>query len=118
LGEVPIGWRGWPVVFWFAVHLTPREEDKLLVFVAAELARKRRARGLKLNHPEAVALITSELLEGARDGRSLADLMSAGKHILQRDDVLEGVPEMIPEVQVEATFPDGTKLVTVHQPIP
>jgi|SRR6266852_9560157 urease subunit gamma len=100
------------------MHLTPREQEKLLVFVAAELARKRRARGVKLNHPEALALLASELLEGARDGRSVADLMSFGKTILGREDVMEGVPEMIPEVQIEATFPDGTKLVTVHQPIP
>jgi len=100
------------------MHLTPREQEKLLIFVAAEVARKRQARGLLLNHPEAVALITAELLEGARDGRSVADLMSDGRRILSRDDVMEGVPEMIPEVQVEATFPDGTKLVTVHQPIP
>ena len=100
------------------MHLTPREQEKLLIFVAAELARKRQSRGLKLNHPEAVAIITAELLEGARDGRSVADLMSYGRMILTRSDVMEGVPEMIPEVQVEATFPDGTKLVTVHQPIP
>ncbi len=100
------------------MHLTPREQEKLLVFVAAELARKRRARGLKLNHPEAVALLASELMEGARDGRSVSELMSYGKTILRRDEVMEGVPEMIPEIQVEATFPDGTKLVTVHQPIP
>ena len=100
------------------MHLTPREQEKLLIFVAAELARKRQGRGVLLNHPEAVALITAELLEGARDGRSVADLMSYGRQILKRDDVMEGVPEMIPEVQVEATFPDGTKLVTVHQPIP
>ncbi len=100
------------------MRLTPREEEKLLIFVAAELAQKRRARGLKLNHPEAIAIITAELMEGARDGRSVADLMSAGKHVLSRDDVMDGVPEMIHEVQVEATFPDGTKLVTVHEPIP
>jgi urease subunit gamma len=100
------------------MYLTPREQEKLLVFVAAELARKRRARGLRLNHPEAVAIIASELLEGARDGRTVAELMSFGKTILGRDDVMEGVPEMIPDIQVEATFPDGTKLVTVHQPIP
>jgi urease subunit gamma len=100
------------------MHLTPREQEKLLIFVAAELARKRQARGLRLNHPEAVAIITAELLEAARDGRGVADLMSYGRTILTRDDVMEGVPEMIPEVQVEATFPDGTKLVTVHQPIP
>ena len=100
------------------MHLTPREQEKLLIFVAAEVARKRQDRGVLLNHPEAVALITAELLEGARDGRTVADLMSFGRRILTRDDVMEGVPEMIPEVQVEATFPDGTKLVTVHQPIP
>jgi len=100
------------------MRLTPREQEKLLVFVAAEVARRRRARGLKLNYPEAVAVISAELMEGARDGRSVADLMSSGKHILSRDDVMEGVPEMIAEVQVEATFPDGTKLVTVHEPIP
>ena len=100
------------------MHLTPREIDKLLIFSAGELARKRRARGLKLNHPEAVALITSHLLELARDGKSLAEIMSAGRTVLTRQDVMEGVREMIPEVQVEATFPDGTKLITVHNPIP
>jgi urease subunit gamma len=100
------------------VNLSPHEQDKLLVSVAAMLARERRARGLRLNHPEAVALITSFVLEGARDGRSVSELMSAGRHVLGRDDVLEGVPELISEIQVEATFPDGTKLVTVHQPIP
>ena len=100
------------------MHLTPREQEKLLIFVAAELARKRQARGLQLNHPEAVAIITAELLEGARDGRSVADLMEAGAHVVTRGQVMEGVAEMIHEVQVEATFPDGTKLVTVHQPIP
>jgi urease subunit gamma len=99
------------------MHLTPREQDKLLVFTAAEVARRRRARGLKLNHPEAVALITAELLEGIRDGRTVSELMAAGLTILTRDDVMDGVPEMIAEVQVEGTFPDGTKLVTVHQPI-
>lgn len=99
------------------MHLSPQERDKLLIFVAAELAQKRRARGLKLNHPEAVALITSQLLEMARDGKSVAEIMSAGRSILTRSDVMEGVSEMIPEVQVEATFPDGTKLITVHQPI-
>ena len=99
------------------MHLTPREQEKLLLFTAGELARKRRARGLKLNHPEAVALIASELLEAARDGRSVAELMDAGTRILTRADVMEGVPEMIHDVQIEATFPDGTKLVTVHQPI-
>jgi urease subunit gamma len=99
------------------MHLTPQERDKLLIFVAAEVARARRARGVKLNYPEAVALITSHLLEGARDGKSVAELMSAGREVLKRDDVMEGVPEMIAEVQVEATFPDGTKLITVHHPI-
>jgi urease gamma subunit len=99
------------------MHLTPREQEKLLIFTAAELARRRRARGLKLNHPEALALITAEILEGIRDGRSVSELMAAGPGILRRDDVMEGVPEMIDEVQVEGTFPDGTKLVTVHRPI-
>src|ERR687886_1262023 len=100
------------------MRLTPREQEKLLIVVAGELARRRMRRGLKLNYPEAVALITAELLEWARDGRTVANLMSAGKHILRREDVMEGVPEMLSEVQVEATFPDGTKLVTVHEPIP
>lgn len=99
------------------MHLTPREIDKLLVFVAAEVARRRRARGLKLNYPEAMALITAEILEGARDGQSVAELMRYGKQILRRDEVMEGVPEMLREVQVEATFADGTKLVTVHEPL-
>jgi urease gamma subunit len=99
------------------MHLTPREQEKLLIFTAAELARRRRARGLKLNHPEALAIITAELLEGIRDGRTVSELMQGGLHILSRDDVMEGVPEMIDEVQVEGTFPDGTKLVTIHQPI-
>lgn len=99
------------------MHLTPREQEKLLVVVAGDLARRRRDRGLRLNHPEAVALITAELLEGARDGRTVAELMSWGSTILARADVMEGVPEMVHSVQVEATFPDGTKLVTVHQPI-
>jgi urease subunit gamma len=99
------------------MHLTPQERDKLLIFLAAQLAQARRARGLKLNHPEAVALITSQLLEMARDGKSVAEIMSLGRTVLTRNDVLEGVGEMIPEVQVEATFPDGTKLITVHQPI-
>jgi urease gamma subunit len=99
------------------MHLTPREQEKLLIFTAAEVARRRRARGLKLNHPEAVALITAETLEGIRDGRTVADLMEAGLAILRRDEVMEGVPEMIDEVQVEGTFPDGTKLVTIHRPI-
>jgi urease subunit gamma len=99
------------------MHLSPQERDKLLIHVAAGLARERRARGLKLNYPEAVALITSHLLELARDGKSVAEVMSAGREVLTRADVMEGVPEMVAEVQVEATFPDGTKLVTVHQPI-
>ena len=110
----PLSQSCWP----FSLHLTPREQEKLLIFVAADLARARRARGLKLNHPEAIAIISSELMEGARDGRTVAELMGFGKTILSRDDVMEGVPEMIPEVQIEATFPNGTKLVTVHQPIP
>lgn len=99
------------------MHLTPRESEKLLLFLAGELAQKRRARGLKLNYPEAIALISSELQEAARDGRSVADLMSFGATILSRNDVMEGIPEMIHEIQIEATFPDGTKLVTVHNPI-
>lgn len=99
------------------MHLTTREIDKLLIFSAGELARKRRARGLALNHPEAVALITSEILELIRDGRSVAEIMSVGRTILPRDAVMEGVPEMIAEIQVEGTFPDGTKLVTIHDPI-
>src|SRR3989441_5179232 len=99
------------------VHLTPREVDKLLIFSAGELARQRRARGLKLNHPEAVALITSEILELIRDGRSVAEITSIGSTILPVDAVMEGVGEMIGEIQVEGTFPDGTKLVTIHQPI-
>jgi urease subunit gamma len=99
------------------MDLTPREIDKLLVFTAALLAERRKARGLKLNYPEAVALITAAIMEGARDGRTVADLMGYGATILTRDDVMEGVPEMIPDIQVEATFPDGTKLVTVHNPI-
>jgi urease subunit gamma len=100
------------------MDLTPREKDKLLIFTAALLAERRRARGLKLNYPEAVALITAAIMEGARDGRSVAELMSSGTMILTRADVMDGVPEMIPEIQVEATFPDGSKLVTVHNPIP
>ena len=100
------------------MELSPREKDKLLIFTAALLAERRKARGVKLNYPEAVALISASIMEGARDGRSVAELMSYGATILSRDDVMEGVPEMIPEVQVEATFPDGTKLVTVHHPIP
>jgi urease subunit gamma len=100
------------------LELTPREKDKLLVFTAALLAERRLARGLRLNYPEATALIAAAILEGARDGRTVADLMSYGTTVLRRDQVMEGVPEMIPEIQVEATFPDGTKLVTVHNPIP
>ncbi len=99
------------------MHLSPREQEKLLIVVAADLARRRQARGLKLNHPESVAVITFEILEGIRDGKSVAELMSFGATILRRADVMEGVPEMIGEVQVEGTFPDGTKLVTVHHPI-
>src|SRR5579859_5512679 len=99
------------------MELTPRETDKLLIFTAALLAERRKARGLKLNYPEAVAFITAAILEGARDGRTVAELMSFGTTVLARDDVMEGVPEMIPDIQVEATFPDGTKLVTVHNPI-
>ncbi len=97
--------------------LTPREKDKLLIAMAAEVARKRLARGVKLNHPEAIALITDAVVEGARDGRSVADMMEAGAQVISRAQCMEGIPEMIPEVQVEATFPDGTKLVTVHNPI-
>ena len=100
------------------MELTPREKDKLLVFTAALLAERRLARGLKLNYPEAVALISAAIMEGARDGRTVADLMSPGATILTRAQVMDGVPELIPEIQVEATFPDGTKLVTVHNPIP
>ncbi len=100
------------------MELSPREKDKLLLFTAALLAERRKARGVKLNYPEAVAYISASILEGARDGRTVAELMSLGGKLLTRSDVMEGVPEMIPEVQVEATFPDGTKLVTVHHPIP
>jgi urease subunit gamma len=99
------------------MNLTPREKDKLLIAMAASVARRRLERGVKLNHPEAVALITDSVVEGARDGRSVADLMEAGAHVLTREQVMEGVAEMIHDVQVEATFPDGTKLVTVHEPI-
>jgi urease subunit gamma len=99
------------------MDLTPREKDKLLIFTAALLAERRKARGLKLNYPEAVAYVSAAIMEGARDGRTVAELMSAGKSILSRDEVMDGVAEMIPEIQVEATFLDGTKLVTVHQPI-
>ncbi|HEX3546993.1 MAG TPA: urease subunit gamma [Mycobacterium sp.] len=100
------------------MRLTPHEQERLLISYAAELARRRRARGLRLNHPEAVAVITDHLLEGARDGRTVAELMVSGHGVLSRDEVMEGVPEMLDDVQVEATFPDGTKLVTVHHPIP
>ena len=99
------------------MELTPREKDKLLIFTAGLLAERRRARGLKLNYPEAVAFISAAIMEGARDGRTVAELMSEGTKLLRRDEVMEGVPEMIPDIQVEATFPDGTKLVTVHNPI-
>jgi urease subunit gamma len=99
------------------MHLSPPERDKLLIYLAAVLARERRARGVKLNYPEAVAMITSHLLELARDGKSVAEIMSAGRSVLTRADVLDGVADMVSEVQVEATFPDGTKLITVHQPI-
>ena len=99
------------------MHQTPREQEKLLIYVAANLAKERKARGLKLNHPEAVAYMTAELLEGIRDGRLVSDLVSFGATLLSRKDVMPGVPEMIPQLQIEGTFPDGTKLVTVHQPI-
>ncbi len=99
------------------MKLTDREKDKLIIVVAADVARRRKERGLKLNHPEAVSLITYEILEGARDGKTVAELMEFGTKILTRDDVMDGVPEMIPDIQVEPTFPDGTKLVTVHSPI-
>jgi urease subunit gamma len=99
------------------MQLSPREKDKLLIAMAAEVARKRLARGVKLNHPEAIALITDAVVEGARDGRSVADMMEAGGHVVTRDQCMEGIAEMIHDVQVEATFPDGTKLVTVHNPI-
>jgi urease subunit gamma len=100
------------------MELTPREKDKLLIFTAALLAERRKAKGLKLYYPEAVALISAAIMEGAREGRSVSELMSSGSTLLKRADVMEGVPEMIPDIQVEATFPDGTKLVTVHNPIP
>ncbi len=100
------------------MELSPRERDKLLIFTAGLLAERRRARGLKLNYPEAIALITCAIMEGARDGKTVAQLMSEGTQILSREDVMPGIAEMIPDIQVEATFPDGTKLVTVHQPIP
>jgi len=100
------------------MELTPREKDKLLLFTAALLAERRKARGVKLNYPEAIAYISAAIMEGARDGRTVAELMSFGTTLLTRDEVMDGIPEMITDVQVEATFPDGTKLVTVHQPIP
>jgi urease subunit gamma len=100
------------------MRLTPHEQDRLLISYAADLARRRRERGLRLNHPEAVAVLTDHLLEGARDGRTVSELMVSGRAVLGREDVMEGVPEMLHDVQVEATFPDGTKLVTVHHPIP
>jgi urease subunit gamma len=99
------------------MELTPRDKDKLMLFTAALLAERRKAKGIKLNYPEAVALISGEIMEGAREGRTVADMMSAGREVLTRDDVMEGVAEMVDEVQVEATFPDGTKLVTIHNPI-
>ncbi len=99
------------------MQLTPHEQERLLIHVAADVAEKRRARGVKLNHPEVVALITSHILEGARDGRTVGELMASGRKLIQREEVMEGIPEMIHDVQVEATFPDGTKLVTVHDPI-
>ncbi|MGH3726433.1 MAG: urease subunit gamma [Mycobacterium sp.] len=99
------------------MRLTPHEQERLLISYAAEVARRRQSRGLRLNHPEAIAIITDHLLEGARDGRTVSELMVSGREVLGRDDVMDGVPEMIPDVQVEATFPDGTKLVTVHHPI-
>ncbi|HUN06737.1 MAG TPA: urease subunit gamma [Aggregatilineales bacterium] len=100
------------------MNLSPQEKDKLLIYLAALLARERKARGLKLNYPEAIALITADVLEGIRDGRTVAELMQYGRTILTRDDVMEGIPEMLHEIQIEGTFPDGTKLVTIHQPIP
>jgi len=99
------------------MELTPREKDKLLLFTAALLAERRKAKGIKLNYPESIALISAEIMEGAREGKSVAELMGSGRSILSKDDVMDGIAEMIPEVQVEATFPDGTKLVTVHDPI-
>jgi len=107
----------WSVILGLAMQLSPQEKDKLLIFTAALVAERRKARGLKLNYPEAIAFVTAGILEGARDGRTVADLMSYGTTLLSREDVMEGIADMIPEVQVEATFPDGTKLVTVHNPI-
>ncbi|MBA2498069.1 MAG: urease subunit gamma [Acidimicrobiia bacterium] len=100
------------------MHLSAHEQERLMISVAAMVARDRRARGVRLNHPEAVAILSSFVLEGARDGRTVSDLMEAGRRVLARDDVMDGIPQMLPEVQVEATFPDGTKLVTIHGPIP
>ena len=100
------------------MQLSPHEQERLLIHVAADVARRRQERGLRLNHPETVAILTSWVFEGARDGRTVVDLMEAGRNVLSRDDVMEGVPEMIDSIQIEATFPDGTKLVTLHQPIP
>jgi len=106
-----------PLAYGAVMRLTEREQERLLITLAADVAERRRGRGLKLNHPEAVAILTSFVLEGARDGRSVAELMSAGREVLRRDDVMPGVPEMLESVQVEATFPDGTKLVTLHRPV-
>jgi urease subunit gamma len=106
-----------PTATGVAMHLTPKDVDKLLVSLAAIVAQQRRARGLTLNYPEATAILSSFVLEGARDGRTVADLMEQGRHVLSRDDVMPGIPELLHEVQIEATFPDGTKLVTIHQPI-
>jgi urease subunit gamma len=100
------------------MELSPRDKDKLLIFTAALLAERRKSKGIKLNYPESIALISAEIMEGAREGKSVAELMNAGRKILTRDDVMDGIPELVKEVQVEATFPDGTKLVTVHEPIP
>lgn len=114
-GAVPASTNGGRRI---GVRLSERERERLLITVAADVAQRRRSRGLRLNHPEAVAVLTSFVLEGARDGRTVAELMSAGRAVLTREDVMDGVPEMIESVQVEATFPDGTKLVTIHEPIP
>ncbi|EFL13839.1 urease, gamma subunit [Streptomyces sp. C] len=116
-GHSPARRRPCPGSLVIQVQLTPHEQERLLIHVAADVAERRRARGVRLNHPEAVALITSHLLEGARDGRTVAELMASGRTVLTRAEVMEGIPEMIHDVQVEATFPDGTKLVTVHDPI-
>lgn len=120
LARARVGIQEWRVVAHplKAMELTPREKDKLLIFTAALLAERRKAKGLKLNYPEAVAYLSAAVMEGAREGRTVAQMMKAGRELLTRDDVMDGVAEMIPDIQVEATFPDGTKLVTVHQPIP